>query len=256
MVDRDCPVCGSPYQADPMRLRHGRQTTCSRECSYAFRAKQLERRKMIVCAVCEVELTRCVSQIKSKHGATYCSPRCMYLGRTLGLTPRVVTDPYVVTAVRDPDATRRSVATRRERDNYRHSDDTRARLSEATARAIAEGRIKPVSQLEDEVARHLDTLGVGYVRQHPIRGAHGRYVACADFLLEDGRVLEVNGTFWHADPRVYPDGPTLPAQIRTAERWGRKIEALSALGVTVIVVWEQDVRDSGSQAVASSVCPV
>src|SRR5699024_281803 len=48
----------------------------------------------------------------------------------------------------------------------------------------------------------------------PVRGAAGRFVACVDFMLSDGRALEVNGTFWHTDPRVYPDGPTFPAQVR------------------------------------------
>src|SRR5699024_11048223 len=33
-VNRECPVCAVSYEADPVRLRHGRQTTCSRACSY------------------------------------------------------------------------------------------------------------------------------------------------------------------------------------------------------------------------------
>lgn len=33
-----CMVCGTPYLATPYRLRFRRQTTCSRKCSYEFRA--------------------------------------------------------------------------------------------------------------------------------------------------------------------------------------------------------------------------
>jgi hypothetical protein len=206
--------------------------------------------------VCEIEFTRSPAQIKSKHGTMYCSRSCHYRGRTLGLTARVVDKPYVRVAPYDPEWFRRTVATRRARNNYGHTDDTRARLSEATARSIAEGRIKPVSQLEDMVAAELDRLSIDYVRQAPIRGERGRFVACVDFRLADGRVLEVNGTFWHADPRAFPDGPIYPAQMRSAERWGRKVAALEALGVPLMVVWEQDLYDDLTQTIAVALSAV
>ncbi len=38
--NRTCPVCSIEYYADPQRLKHGRQTTCSRFCSYKLRAKK------------------------------------------------------------------------------------------------------------------------------------------------------------------------------------------------------------------------
>ncbi len=38
-VQRCCPICGTSYLAAPYRLKHGRQTTCSRACSYQLRAQ-------------------------------------------------------------------------------------------------------------------------------------------------------------------------------------------------------------------------
>ena len=70
-VNRECPVCSVSYKADPVRLRHGRQTTCSRACSYALRANKLEKGETFECPVCEVEFTRTPSQIKSKHSVSY-----------------------------------------------------------------------------------------------------------------------------------------------------------------------------------------
>lgn len=35
---RTCPMCGINYFADLVRLKHGRQSTCSRACSYKLRA--------------------------------------------------------------------------------------------------------------------------------------------------------------------------------------------------------------------------
>lgn len=40
LVQCSCPICGVAYSADEARLKHGRQTTCSRKCSYAYRAQK------------------------------------------------------------------------------------------------------------------------------------------------------------------------------------------------------------------------
>src|SRR5690625_4495158 len=157
-VNRECLVCAVSYKADLVRLRPGRHPTGSRACSYVLRANKRKKGKTFECPVCEVEFTRTPSQIKSKHSVSYCSAACMYQGRTLGLTPRIVDKPYVRVAPINYEAIARAHATRRARNNYGHTDDTRARLSEATTRAIAEGRIAPVSKLEDEVAVVLDEL--------------------------------------------------------------------------------------------------
>jgi len=227
------------YEADAGRLLYGRQTTCSRACSYLLRGQQKEQRVIIRCGVCKQKFTRSPSQIKSKHGVVYCSTVCHYAGRTLGLTGRVITKPYIRKAgPPTPEQIARQVASRRAGKGYAHSDDTRARLSEATTSAIAEGRISTISRFENEVAEVLDSLGVRYRRQVAFRGASGRYVACVDFLLDDGRVLEAQGSFWHSDPILYPDGPIFPAQRRSLERWGRKVELMSSLGITILEVWE------------------
>jgi len=207
--------------------------------------------------VCDAEFSRSPRQIKAKHGTHYCSRACHYRGRTLGLTLRVVDKPYVLVAPpRTPEQIAKQVASRRAGKGYGHTEASRARLSEATARAIAEGRVPAVSKLENVAAEVLDGLGIGYRRQVAIRGPRGRYVASVDFMLDDGRVLEVNGTFWHADPRVYPGGPTYPAQKRTAERWARKLAALDALGIRVIEVWEKELRNDPAQAVRVALATV
>jgi hypothetical protein len=255
-VQRKCPVCDAVYDADPGRLAHGRQTTCSRSCSYRMRASQREQRVSLVC-VCGQQFTRSPRQVKAKHGVSYCSRQCHYAGRSAGLTPRVVTVPYVrVAGPPTAEQVARQVAARRAGKGYAHSDETRARLRETTTRAIAEGRIPSVSRVEDVVAEQLDRLGVGYVRQVPIRGAGGRYVACLDFRLDDGRAVEVQGTFWHADPAVYPDGPVHASQRRTAAAWNRKVVALGALGIPVVEVWERAVREDAAQAVAVALAAI
>jgi len=91
----------------------------------------------------------------------------------------------------------------------------------------------------------LTNLGISFVRQYPIRNPKtGRYIAVADFLINDKIVLEVNGTFWHTDPRFFPDGPVFEAQRKTARQYAHKVAALQTLGVPLIEVWEADLNES------------
>jgi G:T-mismatch repair DNA endonuclease (very short patch repair protein) len=160
--------------------------------------------------------------------------------------------PYVIT-----DAARvawragsvKTHAIRRAKDNYGHSDETRAKMSVATTRAIAEGRKSVVSQLEHEVAAELDRIGVRHVRQFGFRGDRGRFAFVVDFWLPDvPGVIEVNGTYWHADPRVYP-GPLNATQRHNVGRYRRKVEYLNSIGIRVAEVWEQDFRRDPRKAV-------
>jgi len=101
-VDRDCPVCHRNYKADSTRLKHGRQTTCSRQCSYEFRAQKVAVSPVkSTCPVCLSDFGRTPSHFKNSQ-AFYCSTKCAYRGRTLGLTTRRVTKPYNITKPKQP----------------------------------------------------------------------------------------------------------------------------------------------------------
>lgn len=209
----------------------------------------------VTCAFCQAQFERCPGSVKSRHGAQYCSRKCAYAGRSAGITPRICDRPYVISD-RGLEARKKSgqkaAATRKERGNNRHTDATRSKIAHATAQNIASGKINRVSGIEDVVAKVLDRIGVAYRRQVGIRGSDGRYFACVDFMLGDRTVLEVNGTFWHADPRMYPDRSRLsPAQRRTVERYGVKVDRLRKSGFDVIEVWEADLAKDSEDAVAN-----
>lgn len=95
LVDRECPVCGASYVADANRLRHGRQTTCSRKCSYKMRSDKKTKAKVYQCAVCSKPVVRAPSHVKSRF--VFCSRACHYEARGLGLVARTITEPYKVT---------------------------------------------------------------------------------------------------------------------------------------------------------------
>lgn len=254
MVERPCPVCGTVYEADPTRLKHGRQTTCSRKCSYSLRASSRSTSVTGPCAVCGEPVSRPPSKVaQSKTDALLCSRACAYQARSLGLVGREVTEPYKVPPETRAAQAERLVAQNAQRKaegRYGHSEETKAKLSRIMAEAIAGGRIPRVSQAEQEVAPILEKLGIPFHPQHRMRGDKGRFAAVVDYFLPDrNTALEFNGTFWHADLRVYPHGPEHPSQKRTAAKYQRKRAFLAQQGITVAEVWELDFKENPEQAV-------
>ncbi len=167
------------------------------------------------------------------------------------MTKRVCVQPYVMRPV---DPTTRALRdahaweTRRERGNDKHTEATKEKLREATTKHIAR-TFRAVSGVEDVVAEELARRGVTFDRQVALRDPRtGRFGACVDFMV-GGVAVEVNGTFWHSDPVVYPDGPTTPAQWRTAIAYARKRGLLFRLGVPLVEIWERSVSEDLGHAV-------
>lgn len=86
----------------------------------------------------------------------------------------------------------------------------------------------------------LDAAGVEYRWQFPL----GHYIY--DFLLPNRLLVEVHGTYWHADPRSY-DGKTLtPDQRRNRlHDLDKKLSAASHR-YRLTVVWEADLMKRGA----------
>lgn len=255
LVTRVCPECGVSYSARAARLRWGRETTCSRACSYARRARALSKSVTIQCGFCRKVFERPPNRNRGKYGANFCSPKCHYAGRTMGITKRIVVSPYRITPEGRAawiEGAKKTRAKRIERDNYRHTESSKAKLSLATTRAISERRRFVSSGLEVIVAAELRRLGIPFVPQHVFRASSGRFAAVVDFWLRDSVALEVNGTFWHADPRVYPV-PKGDLQTRCVARYERKLRLLAELGIRVVEVWELDLRRDPQGAVENGV---
>ncbi len=129
----------------------------------------------------------------------------------------------------------------------------RALASENQRRAMAEGKISAMSKLEDLVAVELDALGVPYERQYGVRyPLTGRYCACVDFKLDERTVIEVNGTYWHADPRVYSPDDLHVSQRRTLANYVKKMDALKSMGIRVIEIWELDFKQDPAGTVKAA----
>ena len=92
------------------------------------------------------------------------------------------------------------------------------------------------NKLEARFAKLLDATGIEYRWQFPL----GRYVY--DFLLPGKLLVELHGTYWHADPRSYEGRALTPDQRRNRlHDLDKKLFAASR-GYRLKVIWEADLN--------------
>ncbi len=65
-----------------------------------------------------------------------------------------------------------------------------------------------------------------------------------DFAFQNAKVaIECDGTYYHVDPRIYPDGPKDKIQRRNFGRDKAKNKYLSDRGWTILRCWETEIND-------------
>jgi len=107
------------------------------------------------------------------------------------------------------------------------------------AQAATGAPSRAYNQLEAKMAKLLEATGISYRWQFPL----GLYVY--DFLLPGQLLVEVHGTYRHADPRSY-EGKTLTSEQRRNRLHDLDKKLFAAgRGFRLEVVWEADLTRSG-----------
>jgi very-short-patch-repair endonuclease len=170
-IERNCPICGKPYLASEKYLERGKQTTCSRRCSYTLRGRQKKSRVEGVCAVCGQKFSRPTSHIKGKYGANFCCREHHYIGRRLRLTRRVVLKPY------------------------KYTKGGRTKKSKTAAHLYASGKGLTFPDTELAVIRVLTDMKIEFTHQHVVEFDDGAYVV--DFLFPGQLIVELDNPSRH-----------------------------------------------------------
>ena len=102
------------------------------------------------------------------------------------------------------------------------------------------------SVLHDTIKNYIERRGItGFVSGVEV----GHYVV-DECDIERKLIIEINGKFWHADPRLYDWGDFIHDGIRACEIWDfdeRKRNYLEGKGFSVLVIWELDWKSNRIQ---------
>lgn len=108
------------------------------------------------------------------------------------------------------------------------------------------------SKLEDDFARDfLDKLGVKYIYQFEAKDI-GRFYDFAVFIngdtndLSSGNILilEIDGSYWHSDPRLVKESEMSPTQKKNKRIDELKDKWALMHGIPIVRFWEKDIREN------------
>lgn len=122
-----------------------------------------------------------------------------------------------------------------------HSDENKEKFRINTARLWAEGSFNRTTSIHIKVREFLKTLNLksDWVEEFQVK-----YFSF-DFAFPDVKIaIEVQGTFFHIDPRVYPDGPICAIQRRNFGRdKAKKKVCEDQEGWKIIEAWEKEINN-------------
>lgn len=100
------------------------------------------------------------------------------------------------------------------------------------------------SKLEDYFAENfLNVLGVKYIRQYEAKEI-GRFY---DFKIENGPILEINGSYWHGDKRIYEEKDLNSVQKKNIYIDNLKRRWAENNGIEIYYFWEKDIHENPEQ---------
>jgi G:T-mismatch repair DNA endonuclease (very short patch repair protein) len=131
--------------------------------------------------------------------------------------------------------------------NSIHSDEARVK-----SLSNRDGFI--VSKIEDTVSQILSELNIIHTRQYIIK--HKGIRKFYDFYLPDyGVIIEVNGDYWHASPKIYNKNDVIkyPFGYKTAkEIWDKDIlkkQHAEKINIPILYIWEYELKENKSDLI-------
>lgn len=233
-----CINCGKSFMASSFdsHKKAGRGKFCSRQCAGKKSAKVTDSLKPRIVEMYQngmdsrqiANLFDCTpglivqilrrAEIDMRHGKSHPGARNGMYGRTH--------TPEAKEKIRQ--ANRRQFST----------EEARQRHAGLVADQIAAGRTgKTHNRLEQKFAAILDCMGIVYQQQYRLsRYSYDFYIPSINALVE------VHGTFWHADPRFYQPGNLSAIQHRNIANDRRKANCATQHDYRLLVFWEHDIN--------------
>ena len=223
-VETECSFCGKKIER--RRCLIGKQNFfCSRKCEADFRiSKSEEVRK---CEICKKDFD-CKKISKSR----FCSMECQsewqktLVGKLSASYLHEITDE--MRSIECDYCGKKFVVSPKEIETRK-----------CCSRSCAVKMIGKTDTLPHRIAKEImEEIYVEYIPEFPIK----RFLADI-YICESNLIIEINGTYWHSDIRVYPV-PERDEREKGIEKDKRKKDILNKLEYKILYLWEKDLYEN------------
>jgi very-short-patch-repair endonuclease len=124
------------------------------------------------------------------------------------------------------------------RHTQKHTEESKEKMRAAAIARIARGDFEGIrSRIQIKVFEFLSKNYEGFIEEFPIG------VFLLDFAFGSAKVgIEVQGGYFHSDPRIWINGPITKTQKKNWYRDKRKREYLASCGWELIEIWESEIN--------------
>jgi len=138
--------------------------------------------------------------------------------------------------------------------NNRGASSVRKKRAKTKQKVVRSHPKFGTSKLEQDFARDfLDRLGLKYIWQYEAKEIGRFYDYCIfvngeinDFSNGNIVLLEIDGSYFHSDPRIVEEGKMNPMQKHNKRVDKYKDEWALMHGIPLIRIWEKDIRENPS----------
>lgn len=124
---------------------------------------------------------------------------------------------------------------------HKHSEESKLKMSYATSKRISEGKFNTYTIPMKKFYNLLIELNLQnlFIKEYQLK-----YYAI-DFASPSLKLaIEIDGDFWHCNPKFYPEGPKYKSQIKNLNIQKRKEKFISSQGWKLLRFWEDDINNN------------
>lgn len=119
---------------------------------------------------------------------------------------------------------------------WSQSEEWKEESRKRAVRILAEGKVEKVnSGCQLIINDILDELKINYINEYDCE-----YVAIDNYLPDYNLMIEVMGTYWHVDPRIYEKIHYQAQYDRVINDKRKKALIKSQYGINILYLWEED----------------
>lgn len=122
---------------------------------------------------------------------------------------------------------------------FRHSEESKQKMREATVKRISNGEFNIFTEPMKRFKKILNELKISFEIEYNFMNFS---IDFAD--VENKIAFEVDGDFWHCNPKKYPKGPIYECQKRNARYDKNKNTFLAKNGWVVLRFWEDAIYNN------------
>jgi very-short-patch-repair endonuclease len=127
--------------------------------------------------------------------------------------------------------------------------DVKIRLREQGVNSVLVGK-KCGTKPELILKKALEEKNISFEFQYKFRNNQGQYICVSDFALPAHKIIiEVQGDFHHANPRIYYGKNLKPIQERTIKNDKKKADLYKKEGWTLVILWGSDIINDVSKGI-------